>query len=156
MVFAKKSAKKTCNILREYDISFSVNIIIGFPNETRELIFDSINVLRDIKPDGISTHIYNPYQKTEMREICVKQGMIKPDLIAEDFFQLDYCLNNPTISKDEILGLFRTIPLYVEMDKTKYSLIRKAEKRNQEGDTIFGELKKDFYELKGWENSSLK
>ena len=40
---------------------FSVNVIIGLPFETRDLVFDSIEVLRQIQPNGISTHIFNPY-----------------------------------------------------------------------------------------------
>ena len=127
-----------------------VNIIIGFPDDTRELIFDSINILREIKPDGISTHIYNPYHGSEMREICVKHGMVKADLIAEDFFQSDYLLQNNSISKSEIFGLFRTIPLYVEMDKSEYFRIQAAEINDPSGNLIFNELKKEFYKLKGW------
>ena len=141
---------KACKILKEHEISFSVNVIIGFPDDTRDLIFDSINILREIKPDGISTHIYNPYHGSEMREICVKREMVKADSIAEDFFQSDYLLQNNSISKSEILGLFRTIPLYVEMDKSEYLHIQAAEINDPSGNLIFNELKKEFYKLKGW------
>jgi len=148
--YSNTAFKEACEILKEHEISFSVNVIIGLPYETRELIFHTIAVLRDIKPDGISTHIFNPYHGSEMRDVCIKDGMISPDMIAEDFFQADYCLNNPTISKEEVLGLFRTIPLYIEMDKKEYSRIKVAEKLNEEGNKIFRELKKEFYALKGW------
>ena len=151
--YSTDSFKRACDIIKENQISFSVNIIIGFPYETREMIFDAINLLKDIKPDGISTHIYNPYHGSEVRKICEDNGMISPDLIAEDFFQKDYCLNNPTISKEEILGLFRTIPLYIEIDKKEYPRIKKAEKYDAEGDRIFLELKKEFYAIKGWKET---
>jgi len=148
--YSNDAFKEACEILKEYEISFSVNVIIGFPYETRELIFHSMAVLRDIKPDGISTHIFNPYHGSEMRDVCIKDGMISPDMIAEDFFQGDYCLKNPTISKEEILGLFRTIPLYVEMNEKEYPRIETAEKMDEKGNRVFRELKKEFYELKGW------
>jgi len=148
--YSNDAFKEACEILKEYEISFSVNVIIGFPYETRELIFHSIAVLRDIKPDGISTHIFNPYHGSEMRDVCIKDGMISPDMIAEDFFQGDYCLKNPTISKEEILGLFRTIPLYVEMNEKEYPRIETAEKMDEVGNKVFRELKKEFYGLKGW------
>lgn len=141
---------KASSILKSYEVSFSVNVIIGFPYETRDMIFDSIRLLRKVKPDGISTHIYNPYKGSEMRSFCEKEGIISLDLIAEDLFQMDYVLNNPTISKADILGLFRTIPLYIEMDDKKYPQIEKSEKLNSEGDRIFKVLKEEFYALKGW------
>lgn len=149
--YTNEKFKKACGILKDHDISFSVNIIIGFPFETREMIFDSIGVLRNVKPDGVSTHIYSPYHGSEMRDVCIKNGMISDDLIAEDFFQGDYCLKNPTISRKEILGLFRTIPLYMEMDKKDYPRIQAAENFDQEGDAIFFELKKEFHRIKGWD-----
>ena len=148
--YSNDDFRRVCGMLKENQISFSVNVIIGFPYETREMVFDAINLLREVRPDGISTHIYSPYHGSEVRQICESKGMISPDLIAEDFFQKDYCLKNPTISKAEILGLFRTIPLYIEMGKEAYPRIRKAEKEDFEGNKIFGELKKVFYELKGW------
>lgn len=150
--YSNNDFKRACRILKDNDVSFSVNVIIGFPYETREMIFDSINLLREIRPDGISTHIYSPYHGSEVRKTCEDKGMISPDLIAEDFFQKDYCLKNPTISKAEILGLFRTIPLYIEMDKAVYPRIRKAEEESLEGNMAFGELKKTFYGLKGWKS----
>ena len=144
---------RACNIIRASDISFSVNVIIGFPYETREMILDSVKVLRVVKPDGVSTHIYSPYHGTEMRDTCVKANMIEPDMIAEDFFQ-DYCLNNPTISKEEILGLFRTIPLYIELSEKEYARIKIAEDFGHEGNNAFAALKNEYYELKGWQNKS--
>ncbi len=148
--YSNVAFKRACEILRSHEISFSTNVIIGFPYETREMVFDTINVLRDVKPDGVSTHIFSPYHGSELRDICVKDGMISEDMIAEDFFHGDYRLKNPTISKEEILGLFRTIPLYVEMDKKEYARIRTAERLDEEGDKIFNELKKEFYACKGW------
>ena len=141
---------RSCKVLKDLKISFSVNVIIGFPFETREMIFDSIRLLKDIRPDGVSTHIYNPYHGSEMRMLCEQNGLISKDLIAEDFFQADYCLKNPTITKSEILGLFRTIPLYIEFGEKEYKRIEKAEKFTEEGNRIFNDLKNDFYSYKKW------
>ncbi|MFC1624222.1 B12-binding domain-containing radical SAM protein [Candidatus Omnitrophota bacterium] len=154
--YSNDDFRKACAILKAYQISFSVNVIIGFPYEKREMIFDAIDLLRNIKPDGISTHIYSPYHGSEMRKVCEKEGMIYPDLIAGDFFQMDYLLNNPTISKADILGLFRTIPLYVEMDKKEYPKIKKAEGLDEEGNKVFRQLKEEFYDLKGWNSYKIE
>lgn len=140
----------SCMILRRNGISFSINLIIGFPYDTRELIFEAIDLLKLVKPDGVSTHIFSPYHGTEMRDIAVREGMIHEDLIADDFFQ-GYCLKNTSLSESEIFGLFRTIPLYIEMDQVNYSRIRKAEAFTDEGNKMFKELQDEYYKIKNWE-----
>jgi len=138
------------DILRDYGLSFSVNIIIGYPGETRAMVFDTIEMVRTLKPDGVSTCIFNPYHGTELRDISIKRGYIEKDLISEDFFQTEYLLRNNTLSKEEVLGLFRTIPLYIEFPKTSYRHIEAAERLDNEGNKVFEGLKKEFYQLKGW------
>jgi len=137
-------------ILHEYDMSFSVNIIIGLPNETREMIFDSIELARRVKADGVSTHIYSPFHGTELRDISIRQGYIKEDLIADDFFQ-SYLLQGGPLNAEEIAGLFRTIPLYVRFPKSEYTRIQRAEKFDEEGNRIFSEFRAKFYELMNWD-----
>jgi anaerobic magnesium-protoporphyrin IX monomethyl ester cyclase len=141
---------RACRILHDNDISFSVNVIIGFPDETRELIFDSIDLLRKAKPDGVSVHILNPYHGSEIRETCVKKGYVKSDQIAGDFFEEDYLLDQPGLSKTDIKGLFRTIPLYVDMDRAEHPRIRQAEQLDENGNRVFHELKQEYYALKHW------
>src|SRR3989338_5890361 len=138
------------DILHDHALSFSVNIIIGYPGETREMVFDTIEMAKRLRPDGVSTCIFNPYHGTELREVSIKKGYISEDLISEDFFQTEYLLKNNTLSKDEVVGLLRTIPLYVEFPKAEYKRIEAAERFDDEGNKAFEELKKEFYQLKGW------
>ena len=140
---------RAASILRDHDISFSVNVIIGSPDETREMIFDSIELARQVNADAVSTHIFNPYHGTELRKVCVEKGYIKPDMIADDFFQ-GYILQKGPLSSEEIVGLFRTIPLYVKFPKSEYPHIQRAEKFDEEGNRIFSQLKEEYYQLMGW------
>jgi len=114
------------------------------------MVFDSIDMCKKMNPDSISTHIYSPYHGTEMRKRCVEKGYIEESLIAEDFFQADYVLRNNTHSRDDIMGLFRTIPLYVTLPKGEYKRIERAERFDGKGNLLFQELKRDYYQIKGW------
>ncbi|MFC1823051.1 B12-binding domain-containing radical SAM protein [Thermodesulfobacteriota bacterium] len=140
---------ESATILRDYDISFSVNLIIGSPDETREMIFDSIEIARKANADAVSTHIFSPYYGTEFRDICVRKGYIQPDMIADDFF-LGYSLKGGPLSPEEVMGLFRTIPLYVSFPKSEYKRIQRAEKFDDRGNRLFNELEEEYYELMGW------
>ena len=146
---SNKKIMETAAILRAHNISFSINLIIGLPDETREMIFESIEIARKCKPDAISTHIYSPYHGTEMRNLCVEKGYIHQDLIADDFFQ-GYYLKGNVLNEDELMGLFRTIPLYVNFPKSEYKRIESAEKLDDTGNMVFNELRKEFYQIMGW------
>ncbi len=148
--YSNELFKKACRILKDTGISFSVNLMIGVPYDTRQMVFEAISLLREAKPDGVSTCIFNPYHGSQMREVCVRENMIDSGLIADDPFQLNYYLRNNTISKEEVFGLFRTIPLYIEMDKKEFPRIEKGEKFDDAGNKVFQELKEEFYDLKGW------
>ncbi|MFA5142590.1 MAG: radical SAM protein [Candidatus Omnitrophota bacterium] len=151
--YSNETFKKACRVLREYEIPFSVNVILGAPYDTRPMVFEAIDLLRETKPDGVSTCIFNPYYGSHLRKVCLQENMIAPDLIAADVFQFEYCLTNNTISKDAVFGLFRTIPLYMEMGRGEESRIAAAEKLDDHGNKVFEELRKEFYKIKGWQDN---
>jgi len=136
--------------LKKYGISFTCNLILGFPFETRSMISDGIDILRQIQPDGISVFLFTPYFGSVLREVCVDHDMIDPDLICDDYFQDVYSLRNNGFTQDELVGLRRTIPLYVTLPEKMFPLIKKAEKLTDSGNDIFNKLKEDFYDIKGW------
>jgi anaerobic magnesium-protoporphyrin IX monomethyl ester cyclase len=132
-------------LLDRYSIPISINNIIGFPGETRELIFDTIELNRELGTDSVNAYIFTPYRGTAMYTDAVAKGYIDPD--AELACSLSgSILNIPTITKEEILGLVRTFSLYVKFPKEEWSEIAIAEKFTPEGDRTFAELSKRYYE----------
>ena len=141
------------------------NVIIGFPGETRDMIFDSIKLMRQAKAYvaknigeieaeeklSVMIHLFQPYRKTALREDAIKRGIIKPDHICGDY-RID-ALGTGEISSDELLGLQRTFNLYVDLPKEKWDEIKIAEKFDGEGDAKFKELGKE-YQLKHFGKTS--
>lgn len=130
---------KACSIVSNSSIQLSVNNIIGFPDETRDMIFDTIKLNRKIDADSYSCSIFQPYRGTSLYDHCVKKGYIEPTRLCYD---LTYGspLRQPHITGDEIRGIFRTFPLYVKFPLDQFDLIRKAEHFDDEGNRIFNEL----------------
>lgn len=145
---SNKAIINAFRIFEKFKIPVSVNNIIGFPDETREQIFDTINLNRAIKADSISVFIFTPYRGTKLREYCVEKGYITPDMYMGSHLK-DTVLKMPTLTNEEIKGLFRTFPLYVKLPKEYYSRIEKAEKFDHGGNEIFNQLseiyKKQFF-----------
>lgn len=130
---------EACKIVEDSKITYSINNIIGFPGETRELVFDTIMLNRKINPDTVGTYVLTPFKGTDMYDYCVKHGYISPGGMTGDPNK-ESVLQNNTLSRDEIKGLLRTFPLYVHFDEDMFPVIRKAEQLTEEGNRIFHEL----------------
>jgi len=128
-----------CQIVHDFAIPFSLNNIIGFPGETREIIFDTIALNRKIKTESIGAYIFMPYRGTDIYNYCVREGYIAADHLSGDC-HVDGGLLNNTISPEELQGLLRTFSLYVNMPEEYYPEIRKAEEYDVAGNQAFAEL----------------
>lgn len=132
-------------MLNDYDMSVSVNNIIGFPDETREQIFETIDLNRRIKAESFGAYIFQPYQGTNLRDYCIEKDYIPDDYLAGDA-HLDAKLDMPQITKEEIIGLQRTFTLYTRLPKKYYDDIKIAERFNKKGNDKFMELAELYYQ----------
>ena len=130
-------------IIAEAGIPFSINNIIGFPYETRELIFETIDLNRHIPAyDALTASVFVPYHGTVLREVCIKEGYIDKDLIVCDMHHS--MLKMPQLSVMELDGLLKTFPLYVHFEKSLWKDIKRAEINDTIGRKLFQELKEKY------------
>jgi hypothetical protein len=87
-----------------------------------------------------------PYKGTVMRDICVKKGYIDSQTNMMDHCA-NYILKNPFLTKEELFGLNRTFTAYCRLPKKYFSLIKKAEKLNSEGNAKFEEVRKIYSDI---------
>ena len=123
------------------------NSIIGMPDETRELIFDTIKFIRKLPKnvDATGAFIFAPYHGTPLRELAIKKGYLKDHEIASVSNTAHHSmLTMPTISKKEISGLLRTYSLYIKFPESRWNEIKTAEKFDEEGDAMFKKLGDEF------------
>lgn len=118
------------------------NSIIGYPDETRELIFDSININRQLPKDvEISgTFIFTPYYGTPLRDLAVQKGYVKEGVICSHASYRGSILNMPQLTQDDIKGLARVFSFYTGMPENRYDEIRTAESFSPEGERVFKKL----------------
>ena len=127
------------NIIAESGIPFSINLIIGFPGETREKVFDTIELVRNIRNyDALTVSIFTPYHGTELRDIAVKNGWLDDSTITVHTTSSSLLkMPSPYLSSKEIDALFRVLPLYTYFPKSDWPEIKKAEKFDTAGNKIF-------------------
>ncbi len=138
-----KTIIKAFDLLRDSGIRVSANNIIGFPTETREMIFDTIKLDRKLKPDGVMVSYFSPYKGATLRDVCEQEGYIKDETIAEDY-RLGPSMDMPQMSGKELTGLHRTFPLYVKYPEEEWDDIRRCEPGTPEGDMRFEEYGKRY------------
>lgn len=122
------------------------NSIIGLPEETRELAFDTIEFNRQL-PDEIEasgSFIFTPYHGTPLREISVKNGYIAEDSICSLNVTKGSILDMPQFHAEEIQGLCRVFSFYVKMPNERWDEIAKAESMTPEGEQAFEKIRDDF------------
>jgi radical SAM superfamily enzyme YgiQ (UPF0313 family) len=132
------------DILAGSSIPVSVNNVIGIPDETREEIFDTIELNRRVGSDSTSVFIFTPYRGTALRQHCIDKGYMDSDDSYHADIRKKSILKMPTLSDAEIRGLLRTFPLYVKFPKSEYDAIRAAEKFDEQGDLAFRKLSERY------------
>ncbi len=133
------------DLAKKAGIRVCANNIMGFPTETRELVFDTINLNRRLKAHNVIVNIFCAYRGTRLRELCVEKGYLPEDFIAGDY-RSDAGLDMPQLSREQVKGLQRTFPLYVKFPKEMWTEIEKAEKFDKQGNNVFEKLSQIYKE----------
>ncbi len=123
------------------------NSIIGMPDETRELIFDTIKLIRKLPKsiDATGAFIFAPYHGTPLRDLAVQKGYLREDEIASVSNTAHHSmLRMPTISQEEISGLVRVYSFYIKFPESRWDEIKIAEKSNNGGNAMFKKLGEEF------------
>ena len=137
---------KAFEMLADKTYTATANCIIGMPDETRELVFDTINFCRKLPKSmpAAGAFIFAPYHGTPLRELAIKKGYLKKDQITSisntSYSLLDY----PEISSQEIQGLARTFSYYVKFPEGRWGDIKIAEEFTPEGNAMHEKLGKEF------------
>ena len=145
-------AIKAFELIYGAGISTTSNNILGFPDETRELVFDTIELVRKLKSDDINAFTFIPYQGTSLRGLCETKNYLKKDTLA-NIYETDSLLDMPSLSKKEIGGLVKTFPLYARLPRSYWKDLKVAESDTPEGIKIYDNLLNIFRDK--YSNTSL-
>lgn len=127
------------NIIERYGMPYTVNNIIGFPEETRELIFDTVEINRRINPRTMNCYLFTPYKGTRLHKHCIEKGYLEKDAKVHQLLD-SVRMQLGSITYEELKGLQRTFPLYAKFPKSEWGDIRIAERFDKAGDEMYERL----------------
>lgn len=131
--------------VKRVGVPFSVNNILGFPYETREIAFDTIELNRHHEADSMNAYSFSPFHGTPLREIAEKEGYIAPGVIARSVTK-PTVLDMPEFPPQAIEGLRRCFVLYAKFPKERWPEIERAEALTPEGDAVWARLRDECAE----------
>lgn len=137
-----ESIIENLKIVTDLGIPISVNNIMGFPTETRDLVFDTIELNRHFASDGINAYSFTPFHGTPLRQLSEQLGYVEKGTLSRSIMA-PTMLDMPQFSKEMIEGVRRCFVLYVKMPKSRWPEIERAEALTPEGDEIFRTLKEE-------------
>jgi len=135
------------DILRDAGIGASLNNMIGFPGETRDLIFDTVRMNRLLyqRNNRLESNVFlfTPYRGCELYDVCREDNLLSDVPIpSENSLSERSVLGFPKKVQDDLTGIIRTFNLYVRLPEEYDEQIRVAEKPGKEGDLMLQKLTK--------------
>ena len=101
------------NLIHDYGIRTTANVMIGFPGETVEDIFESIEFMKELGPDSFDLNFVAPYIGTPVHQVAKDMGWIdtwdKPGFkgMAKNItMRQNSVINLPTIDNQELVDIF--------------------------------------------------
>jgi radical SAM superfamily enzyme YgiQ (UPF0313 family) len=143
--FTNKQFIKATEIINKLGLPLSLNNMIGFPYETRDLIFDTIELNRQVKADSISAFIFYPYVGTRLYELCREDDLIDQNTKDSSLLQ-NSVIKNSNISQEQLNRLLKTFCLYARFPKERWADIGKVEKEENGSEAIFEGLSREYQE----------
>jgi radical SAM superfamily enzyme YgiQ (UPF0313 family) len=139
--YSNKMFFERMDILREVGMGASLNNIIGFPFETRELIFDTIRMNKQLyeKNPRLESNVcvFTPFRGCELYDVCKENGLLDDAPFTSSQDQDEKSVLKFSADFAETLeGMVRTFNLYVKLPECYYNDIKMAEKPTSDGDRM--------------------
>jgi len=130
---------QNCN---KYGLRTTAFIIMGLPTETRENIFESIELMRKCNPTVLNTFFLYPFKGTEIRQWCIDNKWLDPKQHQEHVdMHFGYILKNPNFTREDLLQLRKVFSMYVFSDKKYWPIIERME----QGDDLLYDFANDMF-----------
>ncbi len=146
-----KTIRRAFNLIEKYGNGMysGAFLLMGFPMETRDYYWDSVNFVKDARVNGPTIGFVYPFKGTTVRDDAIRMGLFDPE--AEERGEIGYhrlhpVIKNPHISPEEYRGMMRAFILYVKFPKRFWSEIKEAEKSTDKGENVYKKFAEAYVE----------
>jgi radical SAM superfamily enzyme YgiQ (UPF0313 family) len=133
--------------IHKFDIRTVGFILLGFPFESTENIFETIRLVRETRVSAPNLGFVYPFKGTRLRELVIKDGLFDESIEINNSpqYSRDYpVIKNRHITRDESRGIYRTFLFYCKFPERYYKDIKVAERFDEQGNMKYRTLR-DLY-----------
>lgn len=147
--------RNASKLFKKVGIYWTGYFLMGIPGETVEDIYETLNLMYEIKPDFASIGVYEPFPGTSMFAAGKERGLVKTEMTLDDFYEVlpnhyyktDSARQVNTIEPEQFNILEKEIKKrFHDYNKNFRRLLKRAASRIQLYSTqpraLFGDLKK--------------
>lgn len=131
---SNKTTENAFTLLHKAKIRSSSFNIMGFPDDTREKIRETIELNRKCKPEYVNIYFFLPAPGTKLRKYCLENNLLETTAIVD--YSLRSVIKNRNLGHEELLGLYRTFKYYIRFPRWLFPLIKLGEKPSRLGKTV--------------------
>jgi radical SAM superfamily enzyme YgiQ (UPF0313 family) len=115
-----KKLQEVFNLIHTFNIRTTANFMIGFPNEYEFDIFESIKLMKILKPKSFAINFVCPYIGTKLHKLCQKLNLLDAETtpgfrgMAKSVSIRKPTMYNPNISQKRLSQLYLESMEYVK------------------------------------------
>jgi hypothetical protein len=147
---------KFLDYINESNIPYSLNVILGMPFETRQMVMDTAEFVHKARGyDGLTISMWQPYHGTDLRTMAEKAGFLDPNYICGwesksevgGGFMDDWVIRmpEPYLQPDDVHKLVKTFALYAHFGPEKFDVVKNAETNETLYKELFDIYKQQFF-----------
>jgi len=142
--FTNENVVKKVGYLLAEGIRVTTSNMIFLPEETREMIFENIKLHKKAKIELMDYNSFYPFPGLTITKYCKEKDLLTEEPSTDIVFGCESVLKG-NYSKEEQIGLLRTIYLYKEFPRIMWGLVKVAESNSRKGDYIQNILHNAFH-----------
>jgi anaerobic magnesium-protoporphyrin IX monomethyl ester cyclase len=81
-------ARHAAKLLRKAGIYWTAYFMMGLPSETEEEIYQTLQFMKELKPDFASLSVYEPFPGTDLFEIGIQNNLVQNERTMQDFLSI--------------------------------------------------------------------
>lgn len=121
-------------------VCFSADMFLAWSDEE---FHSFIEMYGEFQLPLMNCYTFMPYHGTPLRTLAIKMGFLDPNAVTCSL-TAGSVLDMPQYPRPEIRGFTKCFSLYARLPESTWPLIRRAEADDDEGNTIFSELREQY------------
>ncbi len=108
----------SCNLLKKYNIRVGIDLIFGWPGETLEQAFETIDFARKLDCDSINSNVLRFYPKTAITNYAIRKGYLNQEVSIDEAESL--LPNTSQLNITELINLDKLCHLAIRFPKLQW------------------------------------